>query len=319
MKTRNVLSFTFLIITLFINSCGNKTTSSDGKLEGYITISGGFAMYPLAVKWAEEFKKINPDVRIDISAGGTGKGIADVLSGNISLAMVSRGINEEEVKKGAFGIAVSKDAVLPTINQKNPVLAEIIKTGVKKEKLEALWITQTIKTWGEVVNTNDKTPVQVFTRSDAGGAPETWAKFFGKSQEDLKGTGIFGDPGVANAVKGDIAGIGFNNAVYVYDLKTKGFSEGIRPLPIDIDGNGILDPNEDFYQNVDSLEKAVADGRYPSPPARDSYFVTKGKPTDAATIAFLNYVLTDGQKFVSELGSIVLPADRIEVEKAKLK
>jgi ABC-type phosphate transport system substrate-binding protein len=45
---------------------------------------------------------LNPDVRIDISAGGTGKGIADVLSGNISLAMVSRGINEEEVKNLAF-------------------------------------------------------------------------------------------------------------------------------------------------------------------------------------------------------------------------
>jgi len=276
-------------------------------------------MYPLAVKWAEEFKKINPNVRIDISAGGTGKGMADVLAGNISLAMVSRGINEEEVKKGAFGVAVSKDAVIPTINQKNPVLAEILKKGVKREVLEAFWITQSIVTWGEALGVDDKTPIQVYTRSDAGGAPETWAKYFGKSQEDLKGTGIFGDPGVANAVKSDVAGIGYNNAVYVYDLKTKGFVDGIRPLPIDINGNGILDPNEDFYQNVDSLEKAVADGRFPSPPARDSYFVTKGKPTDPAVIAFLKYVLSDGQKFVPELGSIVLPAERIQKELDLLK
>lgn len=38
-------------------------------------------------------------------------------------------------------------------------------------------------------------------RSDAAGAAETWAKYFGERQEDLKGIGIFGDPGLAQAIK----------------------------------------------------------------------------------------------------------------------
>ena len=42
------------------------------ELKGEIQLSGAFALYPMAVKWAEEFRKIHPKVRIDISAGGAG-------------------------------------------------------------------------------------------------------------------------------------------------------------------------------------------------------------------------------------------------------
>lgn len=50
------------------------------ELQGEIQLSGAFALYPMAVKWAEEFRKIHPKVRIDISAGGAGKGITDALA-----------------------------------------------------------------------------------------------------------------------------------------------------------------------------------------------------------------------------------------------
>src|SRR5512137_855872 len=75
------------------------------KLSGQLSISGAFALYPMTIKWAEEFRKINPGVRIDISAGGAGKGIADALSGMVEIGMVSREIYQEELKKGAFPLA----------------------------------------------------------------------------------------------------------------------------------------------------------------------------------------------------------------------
>ncbi len=43
----------------------------------------------------------------------------------------------------------------------------------------------------------------MYTRSDAAGAAETWAKYFGKKQEDIQGVAVFGDPGLALAVKKD--------------------------------------------------------------------------------------------------------------------
>lgn len=47
-------------------------------LKGTITISGAWALYPMVVKWAEEFGKAYPGVKIDVAAGGAGKGIAEL-------------------------------------------------------------------------------------------------------------------------------------------------------------------------------------------------------------------------------------------------
>jgi phosphate transport system substrate-binding protein len=311
--------FTFLLAAIFIITFAGKKISNPPALTGNITISGAFALYPVTVKWAEEFKKLNPGVKIDISAGGAGKGMTDVLSGMADIAMFSRDIYPEETKKGAYGVAVTKDAVVPTISSLNPNLNELMKKGIKKQGFMDLFVTGNAKTWGQATGIQSGAPVHVYTRSDAAGAAESWAKYLGKKQEDLLGVGVFGDPGLATAVKKDPVGIGYNNIVYVFDAKTKQQTNGVRIVPIDINNNGQIDANENFYDNIDQLVAAIAAGKFPAPPARDLYFVTKGKPTNAATIAFIKYVLTDGQKFVHEAGYVDLTKERLAKELEKVK
>ena len=315
------LSLTILAImillatTLNLTSCGNKKSqkSADGEqLSGTISLSGAFALYPLAVKWADEFKKLHPDVTIDLSAGGAGKGITDVLAGQVDLGMVSRELKNAEIQQGALGFAVAKDAVVPTINARNPVYKELLKKGFSIKAAKGLWITGTIKTWGQVVGSANTSRVDVYTRSDACGAAETFAKWLGKKQEDLKGTGVFGDPGVAQQVAKDPNGIGLNNIGYAYDDKTHKLHPGLAIAPIDVNGNGKLDEDEKFYDSKDQLIKAIAEGKYPSPPARDLYLVTKGKPTNPVVIAFLKFILSKGQKYN-------VPAGYISLDKKKLQ
>ena len=61
-----------------------------------------------------------------------------------------------------------------------------------------------------------------------------------------------------------------------------------------------------------AVTKAIAEGRYPSPPARDLYLVTKGVPTDPVVVAFLKYVLTDGQKKNEPVGYIEIAPEKID-------
>src|SRR6476620_8209441 len=100
MKNLKQISVLFLASVIIFSSCGGNESSTEEEQQT-ITISGAFALYPLAVQWGKEYEKLHPNVRLDISAGGAGKGMADVLSGNVELAMVSRDINEEELKQGA--------------------------------------------------------------------------------------------------------------------------------------------------------------------------------------------------------------------------
>jgi phosphate transport system substrate-binding protein len=161
--------------------------------------------------------------------------------------------------------------------------------------------------------------MHVYTRSDACGAAEVWAKFYGKKQEDLQGSGVYGDPGLALAVKKDPVGIGYNNIGYAYDHTTKKQVNGITVVPIDLNNNGKIDQDENFYNTMEDIINAISKGKYPSPPARDLYFVTKGKPVNKATAEFLKWVLTDGQKYVHESGYICLPAEKLAKESSKLK
>jgi len=313
-----VLAATFL--NLFTGCSSKPTENESGELKGSISLSGAFGLYPLAVLWGEEFKKIHPEVRVEVSAGGAGKGMVDVLSGNVDLGMVSRDINAQESEKGAWPISVAKDAVIPTINTGNPELAAILKKGLTQQNFTDVWITGTAKTWGQLSGSASAEPIQVYTRSDAGGAAETWAKYLGgKKQEDLIGVGVHGDPGLAEAVKRDKNGIGYNNIAYVYNNATKQPNDGIRPIPIDINGNGTIDPEENFYDNVDSLTKAIAKGIFPSPPARELYLVSNGKPKSKLVQEFLKWILTEGQKEVSPAGYVNIADEKLSAELEKLK
>ncbi len=305
---------TAIVATTF--SCGGRK-AKEGELTGKVTVSGAFALYPLAVQWGSEFMKANPGVRIDISAGGAGKGMTDVLSGMVDLAMVSREVAQEEINKGAWMIAVAKDAVLPTVNANNPFLADIQKKGVSKTRFTELFKEGKMKYWGELLGTSSVDKINLYTRSDACGAAEMWASFLNCHQENLQGVGVFGDPGIADAVTNDKFGLGYNNLIYAYDLKTRKTYPGITIIPVDLNENGKIEPEEQFYETLDSISVAINDGRYPSPPARNLYFVSKGVPTSPAALAFIKYILTKGQDQIAQAGYIRLKADKI-IEMRKL-
>ena len=288
-------------------------------LDGTISISGAWALYPMVLKWAEEFKKLNPKVTIDVQAGGAGKGMADVLSGMADLGMVSRDIHPEETAKGALAFAVTKDGVVATLSARNPYLTEILKKGIDRRHLLDIWAGDKTVTWGQVLGTPAKDPVRVFTRSDACGAGETWAAYFGKKQEELGGIGVYGDPGVADAVRREPLGIGYNNINFAYDPKTLKPVDGLVIAPVDLDGNGRLDDAERVYATRDDITAAIAKNIYPSPPARDLYLVAKGKPVKKTVVEFLRWVLADGQKYVPETGYIRLAPDKINSALDQLK
>ncbi len=286
---------------------------------GSLTLSGAWALYPLAVRWQEEFEKTRPGVNIDVQAGGAGKGVADALAGLADIGMVSREILPAEIEKGAVALAVAKDAVVVTISRKNPELETLLRRGLRKEALAAIWLRKAPLTWEGLVGRTGRTPVHVYTRSDACGAAETWAAYLGGHQEDLGGIGVYGDPGLAEAVRRDPRAIGFNNVNYAYDAKTLEPLSGLAVCPLDLDGSGTIESREAVIATRDDITRAIAAGVYPSPPARDLYFVIKGRPGRPLLAQFLEWVLVEGQKYVAEMGYIAVGPDKIASGLAKIR
>lgn len=299
-----------LLSLLFIGGCSRQPASTDASgLSGTVKISGAWALYPLAVAWAEEFQKLHPQVRIDVAAGGAGKGIADVLAGLVDIGMVSRDITPEENAKGCLGVPVAIDAVMCIVNARNPVLTTLQQRGMTREQCQSVWLSRDKLTWAVVSGTSNTQPVSVYTRSDAAGAPETWARYLGKRQEDLKGTAVYGDPGVVEAVRQDPNGIGYCNLNYAYDATSGAAIDGIAVLSLDANTNGVMDAGEAIGTKRQAMA-AIAAGTYPSPPARPLFFAGKGQLKGVAA-AFVAWTLADGQRMVEPTGYIVLNSNQL--------
>ena len=305
-----------LSATVLLSGCSGGGSENrvdpDGSLHGRVSLSGAFALYPLAVRWADEFRRENPGVRVEIDAGGAGKGVTDALTGQVDFGMLSREPNEAEIAKGAVVFAVAKDAVVPTVSASNPHIDELLRRGISLEAAKGVYVSGDITTWGDLLGTPATERVVVFTRSDACGAAQTWADWLGVKQDDLRGEGLNGDPSLAQAVARDPLATGFNNIGYAYDSNTGKPVDGLRVLPIDVNGNGRIDPEEDFYEDISGLTAAISRGAYPTPPARTLYLVGHGVPTDPVVKAFLAYVLTRGQRLNDAAGYIAISTDEAE-------
>lgn len=332
MRKKNITWLSvFLVLAVAFSACGSAApaepavpesdapASAEEQLSGTISVSGAFALYPMMTVWADEFSKLHPGVQFDVQGGGAGKGMTDTIAGAVDIGMISRAIKPEEEAQGIFWVSVTKDAVFPIINAENPYVEQVMAKGISQEVFAGIYITGEITTWGQVIgDPSVTTPINVFTRADSSGAAEQWAKFGGgAAQEDLLGIGVNGEPAMLETILKDPLGIGFGNLNSIFDLSGGGLVPGILIPPIDINNDGQANPDELYTVKEDAFG-AVANGTYPSPPARFENLATLGKP-EGLTLIFIEWILTDGQQYLEEAGFVPLTPEQQAESLAKLK
>ena len=59
---------------------------------------GSDTLVNVAQAWAEAYPKINPDVLVAVSGGGSGTGIAAMINGTVDIANASRSMKDKEIK-----------------------------------------------------------------------------------------------------------------------------------------------------------------------------------------------------------------------------
>ena len=282
-----------------------------------VRISGGVGPLPMVEVWADLYEE-QTDVRFDISGGGTGVGISDLFNEQVDIAMMGRDPREEEIENDLVAVPMLIDTVVGTVNENNPVIDEIQSQGLSREQMEAIF-TREITNWGspELFDADVDEEIVVYGRSDASAAYEQWGDFLGGEDnayteselESLSDGNHDGDQPVAQALGQNENAIGMNNINYVYALDSGELEGDIRPIPLDRDGEG-LSAEEDFYETREEFLAAVERGDYPAPPAREMWLASNGPFEDEAR-EFVDWVLSDGQEYVSDNGYVPLEEDRL--------
>jgi phosphate transport system substrate-binding protein len=316
-KTQKKMKILVAVIIIGVVGMVSLSGCTTTQKENTIKVSGAYSLYPMMVIWAQKYHTLHPDINIDISSGGAGKGMADALAGSVNLGMVSRDVTTAESDQGIVAVAVVEDAVLATINTDNPVLDIILEKGLTKQQLREIFINYTIPTWGQLIgDSNNTDPIKVYSRSDPCGAAEAWVKYLGDyTQDDIPTieqiTKVKGDDSMSKSIAGDPLGIGYSNVNYIYSNSTKAPKEGIAVVPLDLNENGTIDPEENFYASRDDIVNAEINNTLPSPPSRLVYLVTLNNFT-GITKDFVRWILTDGQQYTFENGYGAVPNDILD-------
>ena len=100
---------------------------ADG-LEGTVKLSGSTSVDPLAQKLKEAYEKLQPKVKIEIQANGSGQGIEEAGNGTNDIGMSSRELKPEEKLESK---AIAKDGIAVIVSPNNPV-EEITMESVKE-------------------------------------------------------------------------------------------------------------------------------------------------------------------------------------------
>jgi len=119
----------FILLLMFAVSCSpaSSPASTSPQTAAYIQNKGSDTIVNLALAWAEQYQGEKPAIRISVTGGGSGTGIAALINGTVDIANASRQISSDEIKQAqAKGInpkefVVARDAIAVIVNPENPI------------------------------------------------------------------------------------------------------------------------------------------------------------------------------------------------------
>ncbi len=293
MKSLKKLSLLLLVAALmaFIAACGgNDNTSGDNNedngseeaLSGTLTISGSSAMQPLVAAAAEEFMAENPEVDIQVNAGGSGTGLSQVSEGSVDIGN-SDVFAEEKEGIPADELVDHKVAVVGMTAAVNPSAGV---TDISKEDLIKVF-TGEITNWKDLGGADQK--ITLVNRPDSSGTRATFNKYALDGATPAEGVTEDSSNTVKKIISETEGAVGYLALSYFTD-------ETVTPLAID---------------GVEATDENVKSGKFPVWAYQHAY--TKGEPTGLAK-AFLDYMAADEQKqLIEDQGYI--PGGDMEVER----
>jgi phosphate transport system substrate-binding protein len=115
-------------VLLVVAGCGHSSTSPSSSSRNTIRVEGSDTMIQVAQAWAEEYQKQHADASIQVSGGGSGKGIAALIKGTCDLANASRKMTDKEIQlvKDKYKLdpvehIVGYDALAVYVHKNNPL------------------------------------------------------------------------------------------------------------------------------------------------------------------------------------------------------
>ena len=290
--------------------------------EQSLKVSSSAELKILAQSWINNYNSTHPSEKIILDQFIEGK-----TQTFDNLSFITEKNSLEINSQTNWKMVVGRDVIVPVINAKNPMMGQLQQTGISSTKFALLLNDPDKRSWAECLANGQKTPIHIYI-SDDEGVKNGLADFTKTGINTSKGLLVKTPAEVLAAVQTDLYAIGFCK---LNDLRANlsGYDD-LSILPIDKNGNGRLDNFENIYGNLDVFTNGVWIGKYPSTLIDNIYAVSSSKPVDENELAFLSWILDNGQillnkngycnltsgEMKSNLASLIIPS-KGEIQEAK--
>ena len=310
-----------------------------------LLINGAGATFPFPIysKWFDEFHKIKPDVQFSYQSIGSGGGIRQVSAKTVDFG-ASDGPMTDAQLDAAPGVLLHFPTVMGGVVPVYNIDGVTASLNFTQKAISGIFLG-TITMWNdpEITGANPgvslpASAIVVIHRSDGSGTSYCWTDFLtkvnsawatrvgkGTSVNWPAGLGGKGNEGVAGLVKQTPSAIGYVELIYALQNK--------------ISYGKLQNKAGKFVEcTLASVSAAAASAKMPhdfrvsitNAPGDESYPAStftwlliyqspQNKEKGKALVEFLNWMLTDGQKYTQDLGYAPLPAPVVEMEKAAIK
>ena len=293
----------FLISCLLVNysiSSNPGLPEMDLASTDSISVLSSPDLYNLSFKWASEYNKLFPESKIKIIGIEKGK-MADNLLEKGKIGFVSNeyfsGFDSESIWK----MVVGRDVIVPVINSNNPFLSEIFQKGISPGNFTKFFVNKDSMKWSTLLNGKQSSPADYYFTDDES-ISKGISEFLKTGKTLVNGIKAESAQEMISAIKKDPYAIGFCKMINILDPENQDLVENIRLVPIDRNGNGVIDYNEKIYDDLNSFNRGVWIGKYPKALFSSIYSVSLKEPENASEMAFLKWVITDGQKYLYSNG-----------------
>ncbi|HEY9113302.1 MAG TPA: hypothetical protein VIN10_01295 [Bacteroidales bacterium] len=303
MKKSIYLSIGFLLLfSISLSISGNEPKNETSK-QGEITIQYSPDLYELTNMWYAEYGMQNPDVKIALSQVDN----ANFQPSEGEIALVSESFLTQENAAKLWEVLIGRETFVLIMNEGNPFVETINQQGISKNA----FASQSVSDWGALLGIQSKEPINVYVSTDES-TNSALLGFFGKP------TNIKSAKDVVGAVQIDNNAIGFCKLTDIIDKNNLNLVEKIRIIPVDKNENGKIDYLENIYADLNSFSRGVWIGKYPKNLVSNIYAVSIEKPTNAAEVNFVKWLVNDGQQILANYGICQLVNSERQSALAKL-
>ena len=295
LKSQNILAWRplmGLLLILLVTACSS--TPSDGSRSNSIEIDGSSTVFPITEAVAEEFQKVNPDIRVNVGVSGTGGGFKRFAVGDTDINDASRPIKDSEVQLAAqngieyIELRVANDGLSVLVSPKNDFVE-----CLTVEQLKAIWEPgSTVDSWSDIDPSWPDRTIRLYgPGTDSGTFDYFTEEIVGEAQASRPDyTASEDDNVLVQGLSGDRNALGYFGFAYYSEN-----AENLKLVAVD-DGTGCVSPTN----------QTIEEGTY-KPLSRPVFiYVNKASLQRPEVKAFVEFYMENGAELATEVGYVRL-------------